>query len=358
MKKSLVIVGGGYIGAELAQGLEHTFDVTLVEPRDAFVHAPAMLRALVDSSVRDQALIPYDKLLKKGRIVKAKATAIKPNAVVAGDEVIGADYIVLATGASNGGIFKPAEESIDSFRAAQSHVEAKVKAARRIVIVGAGAVGTELAGEVAHAFSDKALALVSADGSLFPGFPRKLGTGLARKLEKMGVDVVLGARVTDLQSMTEPYAGSVTLDTGRVIEADLVIPAVGSKPQTALFDSLPDVARAADGRVVVDSYLRPSSLPNVFAAGDAVDTGDLMTIVATSRQQPWLAKTLKALVDGKSLDAQKPYSPWGKAPILIPLGPERGNSFLIIATFGDWVTKTVKGKDLFLLKYRKLLGYS
>ncbi|MEM9432281.1 MAG: FAD-dependent oxidoreductase [Pseudomonadota bacterium] len=358
MKKTLVIVGGGYVGAELAKGLEETFDVTLVEPRDAFVHAPAMLRALVDSSVRDQALIPYDKLLQKGRLVKAKATGIRSDAVIAGDEEIGADYIVLATGASNGGIFKPAEESIDAFRAAQAQVEAQIGAARRIVIVGAGAVGTELAGEIAHAFPDKVLSLISADVSLFPGLPAKLGTGLARKLKKMGVDVVLGTRVTDLQSTTEPYAGTITLSSGRVIEADLVIPAIGSKPQTTLFDSLPDVGRGADGRVMVDSYLRPSSLPNVFAAGDAVDTGDLMTIVATSRQQPWLAKTLKALADGKGLDVLKPYSPWGKAPILIPLGPERGNSFLIIATFGDWITKTIKGKDLFISKYRKLLGYS
>lgn len=57
-KSSLVIVGGGYIGVELAQGLQETFDVSLVEPRDAFVHAPAMLRALVDPAVRESALIP------------------------------------------------------------------------------------------------------------------------------------------------------------------------------------------------------------------------------------------------------------------------------------------------------------
>ena len=173
----------------------------------------------------------------------------------------------------------------------------------------------------------------------------------------MGVDVILGARVTDLKSTTEPYSGSVTMAAGRAIEADLVIPAIGSKPQTALFDSLPNVERSPDGRVKVDAFLRPSSVPTIFAAGDAVDTGDMMTIVATSRQQPWLAKLLKAVAAGSSVESQKPYSPWGKAPILVPLGPKRGNAFLMIATFGDWVTKTMKGKDLFISKYRKLLGY-
>ena len=358
MAKSLVIVGGGYVGAELAKGLEEVFDVTLVEQRAAFVHAPAMLRALVDASVREQALIPYDKLLKKGRVVQAKATEIKPNAVVAGGEEIAADYIVLSTGASNGGIFKPGDESIDAFRAAQSKVQGQIEAAERIVIVGAGAVGTELAGEIAYIHPKKSVSLVSSDAALFPGFPAKLGARLAAKLGKMGIDVVLGARVTDLKSTTEPYPGGVTLDTGREIEADLVIPAIGSKPQTTLFETLPGVERGPDGRVKVDPYLRPSSLPNVFAAGDAVDTGDLMTIVATSRQQPWLAKLLKAIATGKTIDSQKAYTPWGKAPILVPLGPEKGNSFLMIATFGDWVTKTAKGKDLFISKYRKLLGYS
>lgn len=357
-KVSIVIVGGGYIGVELAKGLENDFAVTLIEPREKFVHAPAMLRALVDSGVREQALIPYDKLLAKGRWVKSQATAVTTDTVVTADgEEIKADYIVLSPGASNGGVFKPADETIDAFVEAQARVAQQIQDAKTIVIVGAGAVGTELAGEIAHRYPDKSLSLVSADANLFPDFPAKLGQGLERKLRKMGVGVILGQRVNDLQSTTQPYVGTVTLDDGRKIDADLVIPAIGSKPQTALFDTLPDVEKAPDGRVKVDGYLRPSSLPNVFAAGDAVDAGDLMTIVATSRQQPWLAKLLKALAVGKPIESQKAYTPWGKAPILVPLGPNKGNSYLMIATFGNWVTKTMKGKDLFIAKYRKLLGY-
>ncbi|MEM6617912.1 MAG: FAD-dependent oxidoreductase [Pseudomonadota bacterium] len=355
---SLVIVGGGYIGVELAKGLEGTFAVTLVEPRDSFVHAPAMLRGIVDARTRETALIPYDKLLTKGAWVRAKATEIRADAVVTDKgDTIAADYIVLCPGASNGGIFKPEGADMDAFRAAQAKVEGQIAAADRIVIVGAGAVGTELAGEIAHAHPGKALTLISSDASLFPTFPSKLGQGLASRMAAMGVDLVLGQRVSDLKSTTEPYSGAVTLTDGRVIEADLIIPCIGSKPQTALFDGLPGVKKAGNGRVQVDDHLRPSSLPNVFAAGDAVDAGDAMTIVATSRQGPWLAKLLKALAAGKSVEAQKKYTPWGTAPILVPLGPEKGSSFLVIATFGDWVTRTMKGKGLFISKYRKILGY-
>lgn len=292
-----------------------------------------------------------------GKLVKAKATEIKSNAVVTDTgETLAADYIVLCPGASNGGIFKPASEGIDAFRAAQAKVEGQIKDAKRIVIVGAGAVGTELAGEITYAFPKKNLTLISVEAFLFGRFPEKLGSGLTKKLASMGVTLIFGKCVQDLQSTTEPYSGTVTLNDGTAIEADLVIPCIGSRPQTALFDSLPGVHKSPDGRVKVDAYLRPSSLPNVFAAGDAIDIGDAMTIVATSRQQPWLAKLLKAIASGKSLESKKAYTPWGKAPLLVPLGPEKGNSFLMVATFGDWVTKSIKGKDLFISKYRKLLG--
>lgn len=362
-KQSLVIVGGGYIGVELAQSLSATYAVTLVEPRSAFVHAPAMLRGLVDPGVREQALIPYDRVLKDAKLVAARAVGVTSEGArgtgvaLEGGETLPADVIVLSPGASNGGIFKPADEDIDTFRARQARVEADIKSATRIVIVGAGAVGVELAGEIAHAHPEKAVTLISSEPKLFPDFPAKLGADLAAKLEAMGVSLVLGARADNLASTTEPYAGQVSLSNGAVIEADLVIPAIGSKPQTALFDGLDGVQKGADGRVKVDGYLRPSRLENVFAAGDAVDTGDAMTIVATSRQQPWLAKLLAALAAGKPLESQKPYTPWGKAPILVPLGPRKGASFLMVATFGDWITRMIKGKDLFIAKYRKLLGY-
>lgn len=356
--KSLVIVGGGYAGVELSKGLENDFDVTLVEPRDSFIHAPAMLRSLVDPATRKQAIIPYDKLLTKGRLIKSLATTVTAKAVVTADGTeIAADYVVLSPGASNGGIFKPAGANIESFLAAQEHVEQQIRVAKSIVIVGAGAVGTELAGEIAHHYSGKSVSLVSAEPSLFPGFPPKLGKGLERSLRKMGVRLVLGQRVENLASSNEPYSGSVRLTGGGSIDADLVIPAIGSTPQTSLFETLPDVTKSADGRVKVDGYMRPSSLPNVFAAGDAIDVGDAMTIVAISRQHPWLAKTLKALAQGKDLRSQKQYTPWSNAPCLVPLGPQRGNSYLGFATFGDWVTRKMKGRDLFIPKYRKLLGY-
>lgn len=38
------------------------------------------------------------------------------------------------------------------------------------------------------------------------------------------------------------------------------------------------------------------------------------------------------------------------------MSPKRGSSFMMVATLGDWVTRMMKGRDLFLTKYKKLLG--
>ncbi|MEO0543253.1 MAG: NAD(P)/FAD-dependent oxidoreductase [Pseudomonadota bacterium] len=353
----VVIVGGGNAGVELAKALEGHMKVSLIERADAFTHAPAMIRAMVDPRLLDQALIPYHKALSTGAIVKGEATKVDSSGVTLSDGTkVAADYVVLATGSANLPAFKSQNGDIPGLRDANAAWHKALVDASSIAIIGAGAVGTELAGEIASAMPAKSVSLISSDDKLFPTFPQKLGTSLMKKLRAMNVDVVLGERATELPDWTAPSGGTVTLSSGRAINADLIVPTVGSKLNVGLADTLPDVKRGPDKRLIVDQWMRPSSLPNVFAAGDAADNGDLMTIVGISRQVPWLAKLLKAVAAGQSIESQSPYKPWGKAPILVPLGPKRGSSFLMIATLGDWVTSMMKGRDLFLSKYRKLLG--
>ncbi|MEM8730073.1 MAG: FAD-dependent oxidoreductase [Pseudomonadota bacterium] len=353
----VVIVGGGNVGVELAKSLEGSMQVSLIERADAFTHAPAMIRAMVDPAVLDRALIPYDQFLSSGQSIKGEATGIDGDGVTLADGTkVGADYVVVATGSGNLPAFKSATGDIDGLRAANADWHKALTNASSVAIIGAGAVGTELAGEIASAMPEKTVSLISSDDSLFPGFPQKLGASLVQKLRAMKVDVILGDRATTLPDGTTPGGGTVTLTSGRTVEADLIVPAVGARVTTGLADLLPDTKRGTDQRLVVDGWMRPSSLPNVFAAGDAADNGDLMTIVAVSRQVPWLAKLLKAAAAGQTVESQKPYTPWGAAPILLPLGPKRGSSFLMIATMGDWVTSMMKGRDLFIAKYRKLLG--
>lgn len=174
----------------------------------------------------------------------------------------------------------------------------------------------------------------------------------------MGVKVILGAKAQNLASLSEPYSGRLTLSNGQDIEADLIIPAIGSKVRSDLLAALPGAAMGTMNRVRTDGWMRPSTLPNVFAAGDAADMGDPMTALAAGGQRAWLVKTLAALSRGKRLEDLKPYSPTakGKIPILIPLGPKKGASNLVALVAGDFLSSQLKGKHVFIGRYLKLFG--
>ncbi len=359
MTKRIIIIGGGYVGVQLAKALDDKADVTLIEPRSHFVHAPAMIRAVVAPDTLDQGLIPYDALLKNGKVQRACAKSIAATGVTLDDgtEVLG-DYIVVATGSGNAMPFKPATDSIETFRTDNARIHAMLEAAQNVAIVGAGAVGTELAGEIAHFMPNKKVTLISSEPSLFPTMPSKFGSAVQAKLNNAGVTTIFGTRANSLESMTEPYAGELQLSNGDTVVADLIFPAIGSRAASTILETLPGITKGASNRVKTDPWLRPSDLPNVFAAGDVAESGDAMTIVAISRQTPWLEKLLTSLIAGKKVEEMAKYKPWGKAPFLVPLGPQIGNSYLVMFTAGNAITRLMKGKDLFVSKYRKMLNQS
>ena len=85
----------------VAKSLDDVADVVLVEPKDAFVHNVAALRALADPAWLPRIYLPYDRLLARGRVVRDRAAKVEPGRVtLASGEELDADYIVLATGSA------------------------------------------------------------------------------------------------------------------------------------------------------------------------------------------------------------------------------------------------------------------
>ncbi|MFV0335481.1 MAG: NAD(P)/FAD-dependent oxidoreductase [Tropicimonas sp.] len=357
MAKRVVIVGGGYVGAELARALERRADVTLVEQREAFCHAPALIRATISPDLLERALLPYDRLLERGNVVRARAISVDGAGVTLADgRRLAADIIVIATGSTHGRAFKARGQSVEGLRGASRALHEAVTQATEIAIVGGGALGVELAGEIRAARPRKRVTLIS-DTPLLHGYPPRLGRDLARRLDALGVDCITGARAVELPGGAEPFAGPVTLEDGRVIAADLTIPALGSTPSTTLLETLPGLRKGPDGRALTDGWMRPSALPNVFAAGDAAENGDAMTIVGVSRQVPWLTRAIAGLLEGKPPERGPAYAPWPRPPILVPLGPHMGASILpVVGLVGSGPTRMIKGRDLFVPKYRRLFG--
>lgn len=355
----IVIIGGGYAGTMLARLLDPWAKVTLIEKRDRFVHNVAAIRAVVDPSLLPSIMLPYDKLLKNGTFRQAAATGLGEGTITLSDgSMLSADYVVVATGSTYALPFKPADNATAHFAAASKAAHAALSQARRVAIIGGGAVGIELAGEIAAGMQGKEITLYAASQNLLPGFNPKLAAALARQLGAMGVTLCLGQAVAGLAATNAPQSGSFTFG-GAQVQADLILPAMGAEVTNALLKPLASAVFTAQGRVAVDAWLRPAGLARVFAVGDLAAAGDAMTIVGLSRQVPWLAKTLKALAAGKEITSLPGYAPWKVAPLLVPLGAAEGSSLLPVGAgwvTGAFLTSAIKGRALFIPRYRKEFG--
>ncbi|MFN3207437.1 MAG: FAD-dependent oxidoreductase [Roseovarius sp.] len=365
----LLVVGGGYVGCDVARRLDRVMDVTLVEPKPAFLHSPAMIRALVRPGLLQAATIPYDGLLRHGRVLAGRVTRLRPDgATLADGTTLISDFTLVATGSSYALPFKSSADDIESFLAPHRALAARIARAQHIAIVGAGPVGTELAGEIAAARPGAKVTLIAAGPHPLTDQPSRLGRALLTRLRRLGVDVLTDRSAPGIAAGMGARDGPLALSDGQDLAADLVLPALGAMPRTDLLSTLPGMRLDGTGRVMTDPWLRPApgALPGLFAGGDMAATGDAMTIVGTLRQTPFLAKTLHAAAKGKPVETRSPYRPWRNAPMLVPLGPRLGASHLplpgplaVAGTMrgpGDALTRLAKGHDLFVGKYRRLLG--
>ena len=233
--KRVVIVGGGYAGTLLARALDPIAEVVLVEPKAAFVHNVAAIRAVVDPAWLDKLILPYEHLLKRGRVLRDRVIAIEGDGVrLAANGSLEGDILVVATGSKYAQPFKASGDSISDFRSALLDAHEKLKAARSVAIVGAGAVGVELAGEIATGMSGKQIDLVSATAVLFPDFTAALGRRLGAELARMNVSVHLGATAEGLRETMRPTSGPLAIPGRSSFAADLIFPVMGAKPDNAL----------------------------------------------------------------------------------------------------------------------------
>ena len=138
-RPTVVVLGGGYAGIQVARPLDDVADVVLVEPKDDFVHNVAALRALVDPSWLERIYLPYTGLLGRGRVIRDRAVKADASRVVlASGAELSPDYLVLATGS---GYPFPAKSDVASTEAAHGKVRsthAALAAAGRVLLLGAG----------------------------------------------------------------------------------------------------------------------------------------------------------------------------------------------------------------------------
>lgn len=139
------------------------------------------------------------------------------------------------------------------------------------VVIGGGFIGVELTENLVH--RGLRVALVEATAQVMAPLDPEMVAPVHAALREAGVDLRLGVSVTEISS------DAVTLSDGSRLPAQVVVAAIGVRPDTELAQSA-GLAIGPRGGIAVDEELRTSD-PRIFAVGDAVEKIDGLTLEST-----------------------------------------------------------------------------
>lgn len=273
----VVIIGSGHAGYQLAATLRAKspdLSITVFTADDGALYSkPALSNALAlakdsDSLVRETALsweqrlnirvYPHTQVQHIDRVHKKIQTNI-------GDYPYG--RLVLATGA------KPIVVEIEGDRSAvlsvndltdYRHFRQRLSAKQHVTILGDGLIGCEFANDLAaHGLQVTVVGL----GQWVMGrlIPQALGQALQHALSQLGVEWKLQNSIRSIVAVNERY--QVTLQDGQQFETDVVLSAVGLKPNIALAQA----AGLETARGICTGLDHRSSDPAIFALGDCAE---------------------------------------------------------------------------------------
>src|SRR5436190_1386828 len=314
-KPRVVIVGGGAGGLELATRLGNKYgrkgklDVTLVERNRTHVWKPKLHEIAAGSM--DISAHEVDYLAQShwhgfryriGEMIgidrDRRRVLVAPYLDAEGREVtpnrsFDYDVLVIAVGSQNNDFGTPGvanhaiklESQSDARRFHERMVNACIRAHAqssplgihqlKVAIIGAGATGVELAAElhrttrevVAYGLDqvdpqkDIRITLIEAAERVLPALPERVSKETEKLLARLGVGVLVGAKVSEVGS------DRVNLTDGRTIPAELIVWAAGVKAP----DFLKDIASLETNRInqlVVRQTLQTTRDDGIFAIGD------------------------------------------------------------------------------------------
>lgn len=141
-------------------------------------------------------------------------------------------------------------------------------APRTATIVGSGYIGVEMA--EALTYRGLRVTAISRSDPAFPTVDPPFGEALGTELRRNGVELLLGANVEAIEPGEAPHGLVVRASGGVSVATELVLIAVGVRPNAALAKSA-GVQLGARGAVQVSRTMQ-TSVPGVWAAGDCAET--------------------------------------------------------------------------------------
>ncbi|MFF4413331.1 NAD(P)/FAD-dependent oxidoreductase [Streptosporangium sp. NPDC001559] len=361
MDPKVVVIGGGYGGAALAKALAAETEVVLIDPRDAFVNTAGSLRTLTRPEWGSNMFFPYADFLTRGTVIRDRAVSVDPGGVtLASGERVEAGYLVLATGSDYAYPAKPDADSTERILDDLRLTHKELAGAERVLILGAGPVGLELAGEIKEVWPHKHVTVFDPAERLLPAFDPELRHDLHRQLDELDIHLRLGADLTAPPTTGSGRAETFTVTTtgGEEITADIWFRAYGVRVNS---DYLADgrlTTRTPQGQVPVTETLNVRGYDHVYAIGDITDVAEAKMAGYAMQHAEVVARNIIAQLRGERPTAA--YRPLPHPMILLPLG-SRGGVGQLPTPDGPAVVpaETVvqyKGADLFTGRFTEQFG--
>ncbi|XP_076807056.1 ferroptosis suppressor protein 1-like [Clavelina lepadiformis] len=359
--QQVVIVGGGYAGARLAKELNGRGDFTLIDPKDALHHNMAALRAAIEPGFAKKTFIPYEpsfgEHFKQGKVI---AIDMKKQEVSLENDPTPIPYtqLILATGTS--GPFpgkcrhdKPTSQLIQLYE----NYTNEIKAAKKVVVVGGGAVGVEMAGEIATDYpGQKEVTIVhNSDVAVSPKLVPKAQDMITEKFKIKKINMLYNEKVTNLSDLPinkQTEGLKVKLSSGKVIDADLVIPCFGLYVNSDAYKDALGGSMNERGQLKVNENLEVVGANNVFAIGDCNDYDEVKLASVSQAQGSHVYKNLINIARRKPLEAYKPDG----FRMALPIGRDGGLTQSGTKVLGDFMAKFIKAKDVFVSMTWKEMG--
>jgi len=343
-RKRVVIVGGGFSGTYCAQYLEDHFHVSIIDNKDYFEFTPSVLRTIVEPQHLRKLQVLHTHYLRTSTIIQKEVLRVEPDHVVVDDRSINFDYLIINTGST----YQPPFKESRLIGSARGHTlresYTSIRKARKILVIGGGLVGVEMAAEIVSHFPGKEVVLVHSQSTLINRFPKNAVKYVEQFLRSRGVTIYCSERIVGHKNNT------FVTDQGREIEIDLAFLCTGIQPNSGFLKDTYSDCITPSGYVKTNEYLQMQGdiiHPNIFVAGDVADVREEKLAQTAEKMAAVVVNNIFAMDRGKKPD--KYTSPLYR-PVLISLGKYHGvfvfGNFAFTGPFPALLKEAVEWKTL------------
>jgi len=354
---NVVIIGAGYGGCHAAANCKKNgVPFKIVDPKEYFHHCVGSLRAAVHQEYAPKVAIPLRQAFGEN-FIQANVQSIDTEGqkvLLEGGQELVYTHLIIAVGSLGPKPARSTQTTIDGLMAEYKEMSEQISKATKIVVVGGGPVGVEMAGEIRDKYTEPSVTVVSSSEHLIsPDFSTKFQTSIKKLLDDANVQVVTG-RVKNLSELETNVVKEQTVEVvdGEAISADLVISCVGLPPNGEVTKSFLPGSLDENNRIKVNKFLQVEGFTNVYAIGDCCNTPENKMAAYADVHGGIVADSIYKVATGyQAVSYRSPFT-----GMLVPVGAKKGVGSMNGYNVPAFVVVMLKSGDLFTNKFWRGLG--